>query len=271
MLPAVDHEKSKRKIDDLLFKPSECINNIVPKSKGDKVIYFDPINKNGPETNLNEMPDLTTFDNRTSAAMNKLIGSKMKEHQNGNVPNKSMRNLNLGEDDTLPIYKRRTGRKGPVRLTDNSYSNKPSFESLISKRKEESSSIIPSSNENINEMNQKNAGRGKSTRLGRQQTDFRINKTKPSSKIRTGTANNRRNPSKATLTSWTNLKSNMQFDLYKENKANISSNCDLKAQISEKRTQSQHNERRRIKNSVSNDHKTDLIEEIEKFKETIRK
>ena len=63
----------------------------------------------------------------------------------------------------------------------------------------------------------------------------------------------------------------MQFDLSKENKVNISSNCDLKAQISEKRTQSQHNERRRVKNSVSNDHKTDLIEEIEKFKEAIRK
>lgn len=224
VLPAVDHEKSKRKIDDLLFKPSDCMNSRVPKSKGDKPIQFDGVNKNGPETNLNDMPDLTTFDNRNSAAMSKLIGSKMKEHQNGNVPNKSMRNLNLGDDDTLPIYKRRTGRKGPVKLTDNSYISKPSHDTLSSKRKQNSSSIVPSSNENINEMNQKNEGRGKSTRLGRQQTDFRIIKTKTSSKIRTGTANNRRNPSKATLTSCTNLSSNIQFEMGKDKKPNASSN-----------------------------------------------
>ena len=155
VLPAVDHEKSKRKIDDLLFRPSDNMNNFIPKSKGDKSIHFDPINKNGPETNLNEMPDLTTFDNRNSAAMGRLIGAKMKEHQNGNMPNKSMRNLNLGENDTLPIYKRRAGRKGPVKLTDNSFCSKPAFDSLTSKRIEESSSIIHSGDENINEMNQK--------------------------------------------------------------------------------------------------------------------
>ena len=117
-----------------------------------------------------------------------------------------------------------------------------------------------------------NGGRGKSTRLGRQQTDFRIVKTKTNSKIRTNTANNRRNPNKSTLTSWTNLKSNMQFEINQQNKANISSNGALKTQNQEnKRTQSQHNERRKVKNSEPKDVKTDLLEEIEKFKETIRK
>lgn len=50
------------------------------------------------------MPDLSTFDNRNNAEINRIIGSKMKEHRNGNAPNNSMRNLNL-IDENLPIYK----------------------------------------------------------------------------------------------------------------------------------------------------------------------
>lgn len=46
VLPAVDHEKSKRKIDNLLFKPSENANNLFQNLKSDKAMFFDPVNKN---------------------------------------------------------------------------------------------------------------------------------------------------------------------------------------------------------------------------------
>lgn len=126
----------------------------------------------------------------------------MKEHNRIGVPNKSMRNLNAAEDDTLPIYKRKTNRKGPVKLTDNSYSNRPNFENLTSKKKDENLTMeMSSGNENINNLNKGKFSKVKSTRMGRQQNDFRINKGKANVKMRTSTANNRRAPTNSTLSS----------------------------------------------------------------------
>ena len=100
------------------------------------------------------MPDLSTFDNRNNAEINRIIGSKMKEHRNGNAPNNSMRNLNL-IDENLPIYKRKASRKGPVKLTENSYSNKLTYDEQTFHRRNENRTTVESNNENLNEMNQK--------------------------------------------------------------------------------------------------------------------
>lgn len=116
-LPAVDHETSKRKIEDLMFMPLEDYG--VESTKSRKVDGINYKNKNGPETNLNDMPDLTTFDNRDSTAFNQLINNKMKSKNKDALPNKSMKNLKQSEEDVLPIYKRRAYNRGPVRLQDN--------------------------------------------------------------------------------------------------------------------------------------------------------
>lgn len=116
-LPAVDHETSKRKIEDLMFTPLEDYG--VETTKSRRVEGLSYVNMNGPETNLNEMPDLTTFDNRDSSAFNQLINNKMKSKNKDGLPNKSMKNLKQSDDDVLPIYKRRAYNRGPVRLQDN--------------------------------------------------------------------------------------------------------------------------------------------------------
>ena len=245
VLPAMDHERSKRKIDDLLFRPSENANNLFQNSKGEKSMFFDPINKNYQESTLNEMPDLSSYDNRNNEDINRLIGNKMKEHRNGNVPNKSMKNLNLN-NETLPIYKRKTNNKGPIKLTNSSYSNKPVVENLTMKRREENTTIA-SSDENMNEMNQNKGGKGNSTYIGRQRTDFRINKGKNNVKQRTNTANSRRNTTKSTLISSTNLNVDKQIGVSQTNNKNSKSSVSIKSQIPEKRAQSQHNQRNKIK------------------------
>lgn len=106
-----------------------------------------------------------------------------------------------------------------------------------------------------------NAGRGNSTRLGRQQTDFRINKTKTNVKKRTSTANSRRNTAKPTLISSNNLNSESHVEVlqYSTN-SNIS-----KAQIPEKRAQSQHNERKKINKVESKERQLEASEDIKQL------
>ena len=109
VLPAVNHEESKRKIEHLMFNPSGPNNE--EQSKKSKVLGH--IDKNGPETNLNEMPDLTTFDNRNNDKVGKLINNAKGSSRDPN-PNKSMKNLKQTDEEVLPISGSRTFTPSPV-------------------------------------------------------------------------------------------------------------------------------------------------------------
>lgn len=252
VLPEIDHEKSKQKINDLMFNPSDVDDKIFPDAAA-KRKYLEACNKNGPENNLNDMPDLTTFDNRNSTAFNRLIGNKMRGQIKNKMPNNSMKNLNSDQNETLPIYKRRA--KGPIKITESSYSNRPSNINNIKKETDKNTQKLNhSSDENINDMNQQHLKqKSKSSRFGRQQTDFRINRNK--------TVNGRRNPSKAAMTSWTNING--------EQVQPESSHRHSKALLtSDKRAQSQHNTREKV-HTIGNDQhaQSDIFNEIQRLKD----
>ena len=201
VLPAVDHAKSKRKIDDLMFNPSENSKLNLDSGKNISLHGMQHKDMNGPETNLNEMPDLTTFDNRDSTAFNKLINNKAKGKEG--IPTKSTTNLKQQDQEVLPIYKRRAYNRGPVRLMDNTYYNRPLHTNYSGSQNNawvrDPTSIA--GDENINGLNQRKPIKGKPVRTGRQPTDFRINKAKTNPKMRNRTAVGKRNPIKPAITS----------------------------------------------------------------------
>ena len=175
-LPLVNHEESKRKIEDLIYKaPVEDTGNEIFIKKHESMKYHD---MNGPETNLNEMPDLTTFDDRKGSDLNSLINNKMNGGAKQSMPNKSMRNLNKNGQDVLPIYKRRAYNKGPIKIGDRSYIQRPLKTHYSSKRQNTwiKEQMNMSGDENTNQLNQNQPVKARVVRSGRRPNEFRINK-----------------------------------------------------------------------------------------------
>ena len=107
-LPEIDHERSKAKINELMFNPSENESKILAES----TLVNNIINSyTGQEHDVNypDIPDISSFDNRRVKANPRAAGP----------PNKSMKNLQGDDKETLPIYKRRA--KGPIKATGTSY------------------------------------------------------------------------------------------------------------------------------------------------------
>jgi hypothetical protein len=193
VLPAVNHEESKRKIEHLMFNPTSSKN----EDQSKKIKVLEHIDKNGPETNLNEMPDLTTFDNRNSDKVAKLISNAKGSSRDPN-PNKSMKNLKQTDEEVLPIYKRRAYNRGPIKLKDNRFNGRMMYTNYSSKAHNawvwDQSNNFTDENTNVNN---KGPIKGKPYKSDRQRTDFRINKTRLNPKSRGKTANSRRNLKKA--------------------------------------------------------------------------
>jgi len=200
------------------------------------------------------MPDLATFDNRDNAAFNKLIDAKMRSQAKG-IPINSMGNLNVQEKETLPIYKRRA--KGPVKITESSYNNRPLNLNHNSKRDDGifKNKINHSGEENINNTNQvkQKSSKSKSTRIGRQQTEFRINRNR--------TSNNRKLPVQNTVTSYSNLKTDEKLSKLPASKS---------SRMPDKRAHSQHNTRQKVKIIQSPDEPQDVIKDLDMIKSTIK-
>ena len=246
-----------KKINELMFNPNEAEEKVIKSTSNNKVL--DQCDSKATENNQNDRPDLTTFDNRDSDAFCKLINNKIRGQVKA-MPNKSMKNLNGQYKETLPIYKRRA--KGPIKITDTSYNNRPLNTNYTSKREDgiAKQKLNRSSDENINDSNQnKTFSKSKSTRVGRKQSDFRINRNR--------TVNNRRNPSKSN-----GVTQNINY-------TKASSNRESKASIHnkehDKRAQSQHNSRQKPENEPKTKNKAitnenDLYEEIQKLKERMK-
>jgi hypothetical protein len=265
-LPAVDHEQSKRKIDDLMFRPGEESNQ-----ENTRNVYLEGVEShdmNGPETNLNEMPDLTTFDNRNSAKFNNLVNNKLKGKQKETLPNKSMRNLNKTEDEVLPIYKRRAYNNGPIKSSNQNYMQRPMKTNYSMKNRnawvKDNSNMSGDENTNLN--NQKQPIKTKGSGSGRQPSDFRINKN--NTKLRGKTSNGARNPVKSTLVS-SKVNENQIKNGGPINNRNTMVRAN-KTQGSWKRAQSQNNERTKVGNSLAKENSNNMFEEIEKFKNDIK-
>lgn len=265
-LPAVDHEQSKRKIDDLMFRPGD-----ESQTENTRNVYLEGVEShdmNGPETNLNEMPDLTTFDNRNSANFNNLVNNKLKGKPKESMPNKSMRNLNKTEDEVLPIYKRRAYNNGPVKSSNQNYMQRPMKTNYSMKNRNAwvKDNLNISGDENTNLINQKQPIKAKGSRSGRQPTDFRINKN--NTKLRGKTSNGARNPVKSTLVSSKVTENQPKIEAPVNNRNTmVRAN---KTQGSWKRAQSQNNERIKVGNSLAKENSNNMFEEIEKFKHDIK-
>lgn len=107
------------------------------------------------------------------------------------------------DQDVLPIYKRRAYNRGPVKMMDNTFYNRPLQTNYSLNQNNAWVRDQPNmpSDENTNELNHRKPVKGKPYRTGRQPTDFRINKTKTNPKMRNKTAVGKRNPIKPTITS----------------------------------------------------------------------
>lgn len=270
-LPAVDHETSKRKIEGLMFNPSDHIG--IDSTKSRRTEGLSHIDKNGPETNLNDMPDLTTFDNRDSSNFNQLINQKMKGTKKDALPNKSMRNLKQKEEDVLPIYKRRAYNRGPVKLKDSNIGARKLQTNYTSKPQDAwvKDTFSTSADENTNAMNHNGPIKGRPIRSGRQPSEFRINKTRTNPKSRGKTANGPRESLKDPIAAITDLKS--QNPISKPNSGpKKSQNNPKKPQNSDptKRAQSQHHSRLKGPTINPTESTTDIFSEIEKLKEQMR-
>ncbi|CAI2385994.1 unnamed protein product [Moneuplotes crassus] len=179
-LPSVDHEESKRKIDNLMFRPyDENSGHVSMKNKNL------PLNAREPEAPNSSVKDGTTFDNRKTTDKNKLI-CKKNRGKGKPMPNQSMRNLNKN-DEVLPIYKRRAYNKGPIKIGDTGYMKRPLKTHYSSKRQNNwvHEQMNISGDENTNELNQHKPIRARVLKAERQRSDFRINRTKTKPRGRT--------------------------------------------------------------------------------------
>jgi len=255
-----------KKINELIYRPLEGDTGGVPKNLKNKSMK--QRNMNGPETNLNGMPDLTTFDNRATTDSHKLLNQKAKRKKKKGMPNKSMRNLNKESEDVLPVYKRRAYNKGPIKIGDRSYMNHPLKTHYSSKRQNawitEQNNI--SGEENINELNNNQPVKARVMKSSRQQNDFRINKNK--SKGRGKTSQGPRNLAKSALPSNNDLNGKKPAStLYQKDK--ISNSRKKRAQAAEKRAQSMNHQRMKATKNL-NTGSSNIFEEIDQFKQEFR-
>ncbi|CAI2386030.1 unnamed protein product [Moneuplotes crassus] len=237
-LPSVDHEKSKKKIDDLMFKPYyEQSEQIIAKSKKLALKSRDS-NMHNPQ--CNNMPNMTTFDNRVTAEQDKLISNKGRA-QGKPVPNQSMRNLNQDEE-VLPVYKRRVYQKGPIKIGDKSYMKRPLKTHYASKRQNNwvHGQIYMSGEETNIPLNNYQPIKVKPNRSGRQQNDFRINRNY--SKVRGKTAQGPRNQTRSTLAT-SNPNGSKKPSSTLNAKDNVPNLKTRKAKNPQKRSYSQHQEK----------------------------
>jgi len=226
-----------------MFNPSDSSRG---EEKSINLNALGHIKKNGPEDNLNEMPDLSTFDNKERDHFNQLVGKKTKSKISDNNPHKSMKNLKQTVQEVLPIYKRRAYNRGPMNLKDNTYNGRAMHTQYSNKAHNAwvTDHATAEGEENY-PINQRGPVKGKPFRTGRQPSDFRINKTKINPKNRGKTANGKRKSDKQEITSNGHPKIEKAHSNIVSRPPASRSNPN-KTQGMAKRAQSQHNQRKKL-------------------------
>lgn len=257
----MDHDKLKRKINNFKHKTLEGDTGGIPKNS--KYKSKKQRNMNGPETNLNQMPNLTTFDSRAITETHKLINNIIKGKKKQKVTNKSMRKLN--KDDVLPIYKRRAYNKGPIKVGNNTYKQKPLKTQFPSKRQNSwvKEQMNISEDEILNHLSNNQPVKAREMKSGRQPNEFRINKNK--GRGRGKTAQGPRNQAKNTLSNQNNV-NNKKMTHTLNQKNPIRNSRKNRLQAPEKRAQSMHQGKVKGNEGLKID-SSDLFSEINKFKQ----